>query len=1377
MSTSTGPQTKTPAGAAPDPGRAMLSALAIAAAPMNRTTWCELLGLAGVRKGSRAVSTQDLRARSAAWQDAGALIERTREEFELTPPMRHELLVGLQQAKQLDRWYAAYARVVSPQGYSTYGVPELHLAAARVHLYGGRHDELRRSLEAFRVAVRYSYRHELPALIELLGRDPVFEAADLLPDDLCEQYLEELSERTLSALEPVPRAMFRLGARESLKASVLAQVVACAALAAEPTCVAQLWPRLAAGSPEADAARALVELTRGNIPAARALAQRAYESAPSSQRGRAQWLSLATTPWLGLLLVSSPDPHQVQLALSVIRLAQQARAKLRFEFAYQLLDSFRRHVDAALPFQVHPSLFSSWGTTSPAQAWLERLFAFIALGWTSPSGERPPHTTLQSLPEYALSSGFAWLGAELRALEAGDAAGSRLQQLYESRPAWEGTLAVLEHLLDIQSPAATGHALDAASQRLVWEIDVTPGASEPISARLQARTESGWSRGKRQPLRKLAEARDAAADWLDAEDRAVLRHLNRARERGFEQFFFPARAYSSLCGHPRVWLASRPGSFVKLTKRRPRLLVERDVASGVLEVKLIPEACASTPIVVERESDDEVVVYELDAQLEDVARTLARGMRIPDAGEPRLAQLIARLGSKFDVSSDIAGTGLVTVPADARIHVRLWRASAGIRGRRVVHPLQGAPRWQVPGQGQATLVAELEGQSRQTHRDLDAETRREQALLAACPTLSLAEQEGDDFVIRELGAALEALLELRALGDEVVVTWPEGSPLGVNAERRARDVRLSVGSARDLLTLDGAVEISQDLSLAISELLAAAERAHGRFIPLGADQFVALEEGLLRRLQQLAAVSHTKGGRVELSPALAALMDDWVEGSDSVKVSKSAASILARVREAKTLEPELPATLQAQLRPYQRAGFEWLSRLAHWGAGACLSDDMGLGKTLQVLALLLARASLGPALVVAPTSVCQGWQLEAERFAPRLVVKRFRAAERSADRAALLDTLGPHDLLLVSYGVMQNEIDALEGIEFSSVVLDEAQAIKNASAQRTRAALRLRGSFRIATSGTPIENHLGELWSILSFTNPGLLGTAKRFEERFARPIAAGADRRAADVLRRLISPFLLRRTKGEVLSELPAKTEITLHVELGADERAVYETIRQKALQQLDDGAPAGQQRFRILAELMRLRRAACHPDLVLPGSGLASAKLAAFQALTEELREGGHRALVFSQFVDHLEVVRAWLDEAEIPYQYLVGATPERERARAIAAFQHGQGDLFLISLKAGGFGLNLTQADYVVILDPWWNPAAEDQAADRAHRIGQLRPVTVYRLVAKDTVEERIIAMHRHKRNLADSLLDGMTDAAPVDLDALRGLLLDGTHAENS
>ncbi|MET0411537.1 MAG: DEAD/DEAH box helicase, partial [Polyangiaceae bacterium] len=422
-----------------------------------------------------------------------------------------------------------------------------------------------------------------------------------------------------------------------------------------------------------------------------------------------------------------------------------------------------------------------------------------------------------------------------------------------------------------------------------------------------------------------------------------------------------------------------------------------------------------------------------------------------------------------------------------------------------------------------------------------------------------------------------------------------------------------------------------------------------------------------------------------------------------------------------------------------------------------------LGKTLQVLALLLRRAPNGPALVVAPMSVCQGWVNEAARFTPSLRLLRWTAL----DRTAKLAELAPFDVLVCSYGVMQNEIDALSHINFETIVVDEAQAIKNVGAQRTKAARRLRGRFRIATSGTPIENHLGELWSIMSFTNPGLLGSRQRFDDRFARRISIDHDALAADQLRRLVAPFLLRRLKRDVLSELPAKTEITLSIELGEEERALYEGIRQKALRAIAQPGAAGVQRLRVLAELMRLRRAACHPELVAPGSGITSSKLTALKTLVEELREGGHKALVFSQFVDHLEQVRRWLEEDKIDHQYLVGATPEKERARAIEAFQSGQGDLFLISLKAGGFGLNLTAADYVVILDPWWNPAAEDQAADRAHRIGQQRPVTVYRLVARATVEERIVALHEKKRNLADSLLEGMSEAVPLEIDELREL----------
>jgi SNF2 family DNA or RNA helicase len=470
--------------------------------------------------------------------------------------------------------------------------------------------------------------------------------------------------------------------------------------------------------------------------------------------------------------------------------------------------------------------------------------------------------------------------------------------------------------------------------------------------------------------------------------------------------------------------------------------------------------------------------------------------------------------------------------------------------------------------------------------------------------------------------------------------------------------------------------------------------------------------------------------------------------------------------------PQLPSTLQAELRDYQREGFEWLARLAHWGVGACLADDMGLGKTLQALALLLARAPGGPALVVAPTSVCMNWISEAARFAPTLKVKLFGPG----DRAQMLDELEPFDLVVVSYGLLQLEAPLFVKPRWHTIVLDEAQAIKNAHTRRSQAVMALQGDFRMVATGTPLENHLGELWNLFRFINPGLLGTSDQFNLRFAGPIERAQDKRteaaARARLRRLIQPFILRRTKAQVLAELPPRTEIVLPVELSEEETALYESLRREALDKLASlEAPQNQKAIQILAEMMKLRRACCNPELVAPGAGIASSKLAAFARLAGDLLENRHKVLVFSQFVDHLSLIRKLLDERGVRYQYLDGSTPMQERKKRVDAFQAGDGDVFLISLKAGGVGINLTAADYVIHMDPWWNPAVEDQASDRAHRMGQQRPVTIYRLVARHTIEEGIVDLHKHKRDLADSLLEGSDVAARMSPDDMMAMLQEG------
>jgi SNF2 family DNA or RNA helicase len=310
----------------------------------------------------------------------------------------------------------------------------------------------------------------------------------------------------------------------------------------------------------------------------------------------------------------------------------------------------------------------------------------------------------------------------------------------------------------------------------------------------------------------------------------------------------------------------------------------------------------------------------------------------------------------------------------------------------------------------------------------------------------------------------------------------------------------------------------------------------------------------------------------------------------------------------------------------------------------------------------------------------------------------------------------------------------------------------------------LQADFRIILTGTPIQNHLGEIWNLFNFINPGLLGSLNYFVDTFIKP---GEEARKR--LKKLLAPFILRRTKTTVLDELPPKTEIIRKIELSDDERAFYEILRRKALEALagDDG-PQGAKHLKTLAEITRLRQACCNPALVEPKLKIESTKLSTFLEIAVELKENGHRALVFSQFVTHLDIVRKAIDKASFTYQYLDGSTPTAKREAAVRNFQKGEGDLFLISLKAGGLGLNLTAADFVIHLDPWWNPAIEDQASDRAHRIGQNRPVTVYRLVAEHTIEEKIIQLHNSKRDLADSLLEGSDQSAKLSLAELMALI---------
>jgi SNF2 family DNA or RNA helicase len=604
----------------------------------------------------------------------------------------------------------------------------------------------------------------------------------------------------------------------------------------------------------------------------------------------------------------------------------------------------------------------------------------------------------------------------------------------------------------------------------------------------------------------------------------------------------------------------------------------------------------------------------------------------------------------------------------------------------------------------------------------------------------------------------------------VRIEWPAGVKFKVTRAYGAADFKLTTQSSGDWFVAKGGLQLDEGTVIDMARLIEFSRSSGGRFVPLGEGGFVALTEDLRRRIDEFAGLGETADGGLKVHALAAGALEEIAEGTNWT-TDKTWAARLKKVREAETLEAELPSTLSAELRAYQGDGFRWLARLAHWGAGACLADDMGLGKTVQALALLLRRAPEGAALVVAPTSICALWADEARRFAPTLNVQIFGGATQASERAQQVADAGPFALIVCSYTLLQQEIELFSAREWHTVVLDEAQAVKNFATKRAQAVFSLKAGFRIATTGTPVENRMDELWTLFRFLNPGLLGTRERFNERYAAPIERGRDGRARSRLRRLVRPFILRRTKSEVLTELPPRTEIVISVEPDARERAFYEALRRDALAAIEGGAqPLAQRRFQVLAQLMRLRRACCDPRLAVPDSGITGAKLEAFTMIVEELVANRHKALVFSQFTGYLALLRGELERMGVSYQYLDGSTPAPERARAVAAFQKGEGEIFLISLRAGGTGLNLTAADYVIIADPWWNPAVEDQAASRAHRMGQERPVTVYRLVVKNSVEERIMAMHQDKRALAEGLFAGEDFGGAVSVDELVRLMRD-------
>ena len=999
----------------------------------------------------------------------------------------------------------------------------------------------------------------------------------------------------------------------------------------------------------------------------------------------------------------------------------------------------------------------------------------------------------------------------------------------ESQDSWREALASILALGggDIPSSGRDG----AERDRLIWVVSTdADGRIQSLEPMDQKAGVRGLGKPKPVSLATLVKRKD-----LPTHDSAVLRAVVR-EDYGNRPVLDVVVAAPALVGHPCVAWERDPTRFIEIVEAMPALEImtkgdhitfrlldpvrtlehKREEAQDDLmppRWRLQRSRLRNVMLLADDNGARARLVRLTPAQLR-VAELVSQGWKVPVAARVELDAALRVLAAHFQVASD-AETGHEVAPSN------VLRAELTPQGGGLVLCLRAAPFGEfgprlAPGSGRERVTTVHLGVTLSTRRDLTHEREAAQGLLDA---IDFLEEGAHEWLLDEPQHALAVVEGLSQLSASIVTEWPKGKPMRVRAVPDSA-VKLRASSKGEWLELDGQLELDGGEVLQLRQLLELAQASRSRYVALGDGEFLALGDSLRQQLSDLAALaqSHKQGQRLSGVAALA-----WEASGNTLSLDGDAAWRKRSQAWAQAQEQvfDAPAGLAAELRDYQLDGYRWLMRLSQSGFGAVLADDMGLGKTVQTLGMLLQRASGGPALVVAPTSVCGNWLIEAARFAPGLQVELYGDVSggdlsteealreegidsepavaapsgvvpdsddtaipdstRRAARRRQVRALGPGQLLVCSYALLQIDSDILGAAQWHSVVLDEAQAIKNAGAGRTQAAMALKSDFKLALTGTPIENRLGELWSIMGFCNPGLLGSADQFARRFANPIEREDDpqvkSQASRRLRRLLAPFLLRRTKAEVLTDLPPRTEIVHEVVPGPKERALLEALRQQAedsvAQTMSANAQAGggregQNQFHVLAALTRLRRAACDPRLVAPELGIVGAKVQEFERLAIELVAGHHKALVFSQFTDFLGLLRERLDLAGLSYQYLDGSTPAAERTKRVAAFQAGQGDLFLISLKAGGFGLNLTMADYVIITDPWWNPAAEDQASARAHRIGQQRPVTVYRLVTQGSIEEKIVRLHRSKRDLAEGILSGQDASAPIDAIQLLELL---------
>ncbi len=634
-------------------------------------------------------------------------------------------------------------------------------------------------------------------------------------------------------------------------------------------------------------------------------------------------------------------------------------------------------------------------------------------------------------------------------------------------------------------------------------------------------------------------------------------------------------------------------------------------------------------------------------------------------------------------------------------------------------------------------------------RDVHAEGQAREQLLAT----GAKQNTSGEFVLRDLNVIDWLLRELPKLTAQGFEVRGEERLQRFRVNRAQPKLRMSVSTQIDWFDCQLLVDFD-GIALSLKELRKALLQ-RSKYVQLSDGSTGLIPEEWQQQLAHLLNLGELANDGVKVSRHHVTLIDMLYETMEHKQADRGFKECLARLENFNGIQAvSAPQNFHGTLRPYQSRGLDWFYFLKEFRFGGCLADDMGLGKTVQALALLQNEKNLGatlPSLIVCPTSVIFNWENEFKRFAPELKALAHTGLERRRDA-----NFESCDVVMTSYGILRRDLEFLKDAKFHYLILDESQHIKNPASQTAKAVRLMQAEHRLALTGTPVENNTHELWSQFNFLNPGLLGSLRYFNETFTKPIERDRDEASATMLRKMIFPFILRRAKSEVERDLPEKSENLFYCKMLKEQRKLYEHwrdyYRAHVLQQIDLKG-WDKSRMYVLEGLTRLRQICCHPNLVDKEAAPESGKFEAFWEMLREIVAENHKVLVFSQFVRMLKIIARQLDGHHIPYCYLDGHT--RDRKTPVEQFQNDPDKkVFLISLKAGGFGLNLTAADYVIIYDPWWNPAAEAQAIDRTHRIGQDKRVFAYKMIVRDSVEEKILQLQERKKALISELIS--TDA---------------------